>query len=196
MDAVATIIFVSGKTHSLFEGSYHLPCTCVLLSTRTRQVKASGWSILFCQHCAQVARLQDGVDFIFGGEPHCYPRTWEQPQQACCVCEEGWRDCWPRTRHRMSLLYSGYFHAAVHTMSSHLEVSSPHPWQLWMLLSPVHIRGRLLFCFALNEVQCQFATKGSAASIQVNGTGTIYLLVWVDNEYRYGCPMCTGTGVW
>ena len=44
-----------------------------------------------------------------------------------------------------SLLYSSHFHAAVHTMSSHLEVSSPHPWQLlWMLLNLVLIRGRLL----------------------------------------------------
>ena len=39
------------------------------------------------------------------------------------------------------------------------------------------------------------ATKWSVASIQVNA-GTIYILVQVDDEYRYECPMCTGMGVW
>ena len=39
------------------------------------------------------------------------------------------------------------------------------------------------------------ATKRNVASIQVNA-GTIYLLVQVDHEYRYECPMCTGMDVW
>ena len=39
------------------------------------------------------------------------------------------------------------------------------------------------------------ATKWSVASIQVN-VGTIYQLVQVNDEYRYECPMCTGTGIW
>ena len=38
-------------------------------------------------------------------------------------------------------------------------------------------------------------TKWSVVSIQVN-VGTIYLLVQVNDEYRYGCLVCTGMGVW
>ena len=39
------------------------------------------------------------------------------------------------------------------------------------------------------------ATKRNVVSIQVNA-GTLYLLVQVDDEYRYGCLVCTGMGVW
>ena len=79
-----------------------------------------------------------------------------------------------------SLLYSGHFHAVVHTMSSRLSSAAPLIIIMNVIKSGTYSRA---------------ATKRSVASIQVN-TGTIYLLVQVDDEYRYGCPVCTGTGVW
>ena len=139
-------------------------CPYMILVWRTWWSKASGWSVLLQKHCAQVPRLQDIVDSIFGRYLDCYPWAQERPRQACCVCVCVWR-----RMERSSALYCAsnvlFSTAAIASRSHHvlaLEAVAATPLTnnvLWMLHYVVFIWGRLLFCFAIYQVQASIRRR-------------------------------------
>ena len=124
--------------------------------------------------------LQDSVDSSFGGDPDCYPRAQEWPWQACCVCEEGWRDHRPRTA---GAIVDGVASVAgIFSSSSlcfyHLQTAS----FIWRCL--FWFEGSYYFDLPLikgDVINLRAATIRGGASIQVNTASGIFTVSFPYN---------------
>ena len=147
---------------SLFKGGYHsrYAYTRVIVHIRYNSAKNMASQGKWTKHFVSTSSFYKMVWTPFWGEILTATPEPKNNHNMRCVCEEGWRNRLPCTAHQK---FSSLQHSfpVVCTVSSHLELSSLHPWQLlWMLLNVAYIL---------------FHSLSSASSVQVNTVCTYQL---------------------
>ena len=155
---------------------------CVIVHMqRTWQVKASRWSIVSPALCTgSMSTRRCGL--------HFWGRSSLLPQNPRTTTT-GMLCVWRRMERSLATYQASNVLFSTAVISMQLFIPCLRTWRY----------RRCPLTITMNVIKfgtySRAATKRSVASIQVNA-GTIYLLVQVDDEYRYGCPMCTGMGIW